>query len=179
MIIESQTAANGARVSLRCQALADELFGAVKGELRSNGKAVFPDNAALASGLNYAFRKGLIDGAQEKPNAPIWLERESALNYIATYVEAAQASESGKVVMAGTRPAKPARDARRKRQRLIATKKSVDATFGESYLLRVGEQLFNLGRQPSVESARLAAFQKIGGQLYRSDGSDELVKVEA
>jgi len=160
------TTTNSRRVSLRCQAFADEWFPTVCDELRSNGKPVFPTVKALASSLNYGFRKGLIDGEQESGNAAVWIERESALNYVANYVDAAKASESGRVRMVGTRPTKPHRDARRKQQRLLATKESVDAAFGESYLLVCNDQLFSLGRQPSITMAHRAALKKLGAKLY-------------
>jgi hypothetical protein len=173
------TTNNGQRVSLRCQAFAEEWFPTVSEEVRKNGQPVFPSVNSLASSLNYAFRKGLIDGAQEKHNASIWIERESALNYVASYVDAAKLSDSGRVTMVGTRPAKPKRDAQRKQQRLLATKDSVDAAFGEAYILMCNDQLFTIGRQPTVAHARQAALKKIGAKLYRSDATGELVEVGA
>jgi hypothetical protein len=167
------------RVSLRCQALAEEWFPTVSEEVRRNGQPVFPNVNALASSLNYGFRKGLIDGEQEDHNAAVWIERESAVNYIASYVDAAKESDSGRVRMTGTRPAKPKRDAQRKQQRLLATKDSVDAAFGEAYILMCNDQLFTIGRQPTVAHARQAALKKIGAKLYRPDATGELMEVGA
>ena len=176
---QSATKSTATRVSLRCQAFAEEWFPTVSEEVRKNGQPVFPSVNSLASSLNYAFRKGLIDGAQEKHNASIWIERESALNYVASYVDAAKLSDSGRVTMAGTRPAKPKRDSQRKRQRLLATKESVDAAFGESYILMCNDRLFTIGRQPTVAHARQAALKKIGAKLYRPAATGELVEVQA
>lgn len=83
--------------TVRINSAANEIWPAVKGETRGNGKVVFPHLDALTSNLTRAFHKGLITGEQHKEGAVIWVNRNSALDYIAGYVELAKASPNAKI----------------------------------------------------------------------------------
>lgn len=83
--------------TVRINTAANEIWPAVKGEIRGNGKAVFPNLDALTSNLTRAFHKGLVIGEQHKENSVIWVNRDGALDYIAGYVELAKASPNAKI----------------------------------------------------------------------------------
>ena len=83
--------------TVRINTAANEIWPAVKGEIRGNGKVVFPNLDALTSNLTRAFHKGLVIGEQHKENSVIWVNRDGALDYIAGYVELAKASPNAKI----------------------------------------------------------------------------------
>jgi len=83
--------------TVRINSAANEIWPAVKGEIRGNGKVVFPNLDALTSNLTRAFHKGLVSGDQHKENSVIWVNRDGALDYIAGYVELAKASPNAKI----------------------------------------------------------------------------------
>jgi len=77
---------------IRIRQAARELWPLVRHEKRSSGAPCFSSLDSLSSQLNTAFRKNLIPGQREKKRI-IWLDKESATNWVCRYCEMAKASK--------------------------------------------------------------------------------------
>lgn len=60
--------------------------------MRGSGKAVFPNEQALASNITRAFHKGLVAGEQEREGCTIWVNRDDALTYVTGFIGLARES---------------------------------------------------------------------------------------
>lgn len=78
--------------TLRPARVAAIIYPVVEDDLRANGEPVFASCAAMERNLIYAFSKGLISGRKTASRA-VWMEFESALSYVTTYVEVAKTSD--------------------------------------------------------------------------------------
>ena len=102
---ESQTGliTSGEAKLMRPARVAKMLYPAVREELRGNNEPVFISIDALERNLCYAFSKGLITG-QKKSNRELWMNWQSALDYVTAYCTAAKTSKA-KVYMPRIKPA--------------------------------------------------------------------------
>ena len=177
MMIETST-------TVRINSAANEIWPAVRGEIRGNGKVVFPNLDALTSNLTRAFHKGLVIGEQHKENSVIWVNRDSALDYTAGYVELAKASLNAKIHLPWRR-----KNARPKGQVDISKYaqpgtpvRQQEEEAGSHYSVVMGGEIIPLLRDgrpvkcPTVQCAALKALKQLQVGLYR-EINGKLVRV--
>lgn len=163
--------------SYRPKRVADIIYPIVKDDLRGDGEPVFTSPVTLERNLIYAFAKGLISGKKQS-NREVWMEFESALSYVTTYVELAKTSKK-RVYMPKQKPGqveiRVSTTPTAKGRQLIEAMDEVHASQPVSqFVLQKGDLLVDIVKDvdgdtlfDSADNAAKAALSGLGYTLRR------------
>lgn len=166
--------------TVRINTAVNDIWPAVKGEIRGNGKPVFRNLDSLGSHVTRAFHKGLITGEQHREGSTIWVNRDDALDYLAQYIELAKASPNAKIHLPSKKKGtlvKSAGDIAKYRQAGTPVQET-----GHQYSVVMGGEIIPLldeGRPATCltdKCAALMALKQLQVGLYR-ETNGKLVRV--